>query len=437
MYIRDLHIPGKEGVHDLLIEKDKIAGVFPRSAGGPAAACTEPFLSLPGAIVFPGLINSHDHLDFNLFPLLGNRIYNNYTAWGRDIHSKNAADIRAVLRVPPHLRIRWGLYKNLLNGFTTVVNHGEKLETGKELINVHQDCHNLHSVGFEKNWKWKLNRPRRSPASAPGSRAASGSGSGPGTTPFVLHVGEGTDAAAGREIDRLIRWNLFKRPLIGVHGVAMDERQAAHFKALVWCPDSNYFLLGRTAPMTRLHKKVPLLFGTDSTLTAGWNHWDQIRLARKEGAVTDEELLEMLTKGAANIWGFKDRGEIAEGKQADLVIADAPSLLRSSVPSSDPSGMDGFNPPGLEVFNPPGIGMAAFYTLNPENILLVLHKGNIRLFDESLLPQLAAGGFDPAGFHKITIQGKGKYTEGDLPALMTAIRQYHPEVAFPPGIGIP
>ncbi|HEY4064849.1 MAG TPA: amidohydrolase family protein [Puia sp.] len=433
MYIRNLLIPGKKGACDLHIENDKITGLFPLPAIPhpspatplPSPATTAPApglsappypgidLSLPGAIVFPGLINSHDHLDFNLFPLLGNRIYNNYTAWGRDIHANNAAGIAAVLRIPPDLRTRWGLYKNLLNGFTTVVNHGERLVIGQELITVHQDVHNLHSVGFEKNWKWKLNRPRRSQLLV------------------VLHVGEGTDAAAGQEIDRLIRWNLFKKPLIGIHGVAMNERQAAHFKALVWCPDSNYFLLGKTAPVDKLKSKVPLLFGTDSTLTSGWNSWDQIRLAGREGMVAEGELLAMLTTTAARIWGFDDRGKIAVGQRADLVIADASSLPGSSTSSSLPGSSTSTSLPGSSMPS-----SSVLYALNPEDLLLVIHKGHIRLFDAALLPQLTAGGLDPRGFYKTTIYGREKYTEGDLPGLMTAIRQYHPEVAFPDGIRI-
>jgi cytosine/adenosine deaminase-related metal-dependent hydrolase len=40
------------------------------------------------ALVFPGLINSHDHLDFNLFPRLGNGIYENYLEWGQRHSSK-------------------------------------------------------------------------------------------------------------------------------------------------------------------------------------------------------------------------------------------------------------------------------------------------------------------------------------------------------------
>jgi cytosine/adenosine deaminase-related metal-dependent hydrolase len=341
-------------------------------------------LSFEAALVFPGLINSHDHLDFNLFPLLGNRIYKNYTDWGSDIHANNTAAMRAVLQVPQELRTLWGIYKNLLNGFTTVVNHGDKLATDASLISIFQDCHCLHSVAFERNWRWKMNRPFA------------------GHQPFVLHVGEGTDPAAGREIDRLIRWNLFRKPLIGIHGVAMNERQATQFRALVWCPAANYFLLDRTAPIDRLKKKVPIVFGTDSTLTAAWNCWTQIRIARGLKLTTDRELLDMLTTVPAATWGLSDRGVLAADRVADLVIA-RPK-------------------PGLR-------GMDAFYGLDPEDILLVLHQGNIRLFDPSLQESLSPLG-NASGDFRQTGPG-GKFVQGDLPGLMQEIRGYYPEMRFP------
>src|SRR5689334_20936533 len=80
------------------------------------------------AVALPGFINSHDHLEFNLFPLLANRVYNNYTEWARDIQTTGKKEIDAVLQIPEEVRIEWGCYKNLLNGFTTVVNHGKKLK---------------------------------------------------------------------------------------------------------------------------------------------------------------------------------------------------------------------------------------------------------------------------------------------------------------------
>ena len=177
------------------------------------------------AIAFPGLINSHDHLDFNLFPQIRNRVYHNYKEWGEDIHMNNKELIQSVLKIPQPLRTRWGLYKNLLNGITTVVNHGEILPVNDDIISVLQNNHSIHSVQFENNWKIKLNNPFKK------------------IQPFVIHIGEGTDKASHEEINELIRWNLFRRKIIGVHGVAMDEEQAKAFRALVWCPASNNFLL--------------------------------------------------------------------------------------------------------------------------------------------------------------------------------------------------
>jgi cytosine/adenosine deaminase-related metal-dependent hydrolase len=402
MRLNNLRFTGDEGLHDLWIQDGKITALSPsfkpanygefapiRSAvanthsAPPFPPSGEPSLDLHGALVFPGLINSHDHLDFNLFPLLGNRIYKNYTEWGPDIHTNNSAAIAAVLKVPQELRTLWGIYKNLLNGFTTVINHGDKLATDNSLITVFQDCYCLHSVGFEPRWKWKLNRPRLN-------------------LPFALHVGEGTDPAAGSEIDQLIRWNFFHRPLIGIHGVAMTEQQAPAFRALVWCPASNYFLLDRTAPIDRLKAKVPILFGTDSTLTAGWNHWPQIRMARNLLLATDHELLDMLTSAPAQAWGLTDRGALAAGQRADLVIARGR--------------------PGLT-------GMDAFFGLNPEDLLLVLHEGNIRLFDPSLLEPLTAAGLITDDFQ--TMGPDGKYVAGDLPGLMQEIRRYYPDLPFP------
>lgn len=335
------------------------------------------------AIAFPGLINSHDHLDFNLFPQTGNRIYNNYAEWGKDIHEKNKETINAVLKIPQHLRTQWGIYKNLLNGITTVVNHGEKLNISEDIITVIQTNYCLHSIQFEKNWKFKINQFRLK------------------NKPFVIHVGEGTDATSKKEIDELIKWNLFKRKIIGIHGVAMDEDQATAFEALVWCPASNYFLLNDTAPIDELKIKTSILFGTDSTLTASWNLWEHLRLARDTLLMTDEELFDTLTQKAATIWKQNNIASITANKQADIIVAN----------SNNKTGFD------------------AFYSLNPEDIQLVLHKGKIRLFDEVIKDQLVDISF--TAFSKIAINGKVKYVYGNVPALMNEISSYYPDAAFP------
>lgn len=354
------------------------------SVTGNKSDTTDPFLlQFDNALAFPGLINSHDHLDFNLFPMLGNRIYKNYTEWGNDIHKKYKAEIDKVLKVPETLRVTWGIYKNLLCGVTTVVNHGKNLEIDDPLINVVQPKQNLHSTAFEKFWKLKLNNPLKK------------------NEPCVIHAGEGTDKRSADEIDKLIKWNLLKRNLIAIHGVAMNEKQASNFKALVWCPQSNNFLLEKTAEVNKIKSYTQVCFGTDSTLTGDWNIWDHLRHARNLKLVNDTELLEMLTVNPAAIWGLQS-GIIDEKMDADIVIAEAENNSLDS-----------------------------FYSLNPDNILMVMQQGNIQLFDEKLYTQLNNAPFSLADFYKIEINGSYKYIRGNLPGLIKEIRKYNHSADFP------
>jgi cytosine/adenosine deaminase-related metal-dependent hydrolase len=342
----------------------------------------EPAINLEGSLVFPGLINSHDHLDFNCFPALGHRVYPNYREWGHDIQHNDKSIIEKVLNIPEKLRTQWGIYKNLMNGVTTVVNHGKRLEIEQDLIQVFQESHSYHSVGFEKNWKWKINRPQKK------------------RWPLVLHNGEGTDDTASAEINELLRWNIFKKEIIAVHGTMMDRRQAKNFKALVWCPASNQFLFRKTAAIRELKHSTNIVFGTDSTLTASWNLWEQLRLARNEHALTDQELFESITSTAAEVWKLQDRGKVKESYQADLVVAKAKSFDQ-------------------------------FYQLNPEDIILVICKGKIVLFDETVLYSLVSANFQHSGFEKIVTNNSCKYVAGDLSGLINNTLKYYPHHFFP------
>ena len=56
------------------------------------------------ATVFPGLINSHDHLDFNCYSVLCQRKFTSYTEWGLHIHQVYKAEIEAIQKIPQDLR---------------------------------------------------------------------------------------------------------------------------------------------------------------------------------------------------------------------------------------------------------------------------------------------------------------------------------------------
>ena len=342
-------------------------------------------IDLDGALVLPGFINSHDHLDFNLFPLLANRLYNNYHEWGRDIQVNNRDIIDKVLQVPQSIRVQWGIYKNLVHGFTTVVNHGKPLCINQPLIHVHQRAQSIHSVGFDEKWYRQLlnifkYRDR-----------------------VAIHIGEGVDALAAAEIDALVRANRLKRKLIGIHAVAMNTRQAAAFRALVWCPASNQSLFGKTAPMDVLKKYTRILFGSDSTLTAPWNLCEQISAAIDTKMLSAKEMLEALTVNASDAWAIKNRGLLQTGKYADMVV------YRK----------------GLDITNGfPGI-------LGADNILMVIANGQVVLFDEILSSRFFTDRLLKHDYSKIKTGKYVKYIAGNLVKLADATLKYHPDIQIP------
>jgi cytosine/adenosine deaminase-related metal-dependent hydrolase len=356
-----------------------------QAAGGGAAA----HIDFEGGIAFPGLINAHDHLDFDLYPALGRGPYSDYAAWALDIQRRHRAEIDPVVAIPAALRARWGQYKNLLAGVTTVVHHGAPV--AEDVVEVVSSFQYLHSLRFGGPWRTRLALP--------------------GRAPLMLHLAEGTSAAAAREADRLRRWNLWRRKVIGVHGIALTVEQARRLEALVWCPVSNLFLYGQTAPVEALKAGTRILFGTDSTASGGWNIWDHLRAARRLGKLGDAELQAAVGEMVAQVLSLPGQGRLAVGYRADLVIART----------------DGKRPGFWD----------AFYAVDPADLLMVLRRGRIVLVDGELWPQ--ARPLVEEAVDRVVVGGRTKMVVGGLAALASAIAARHPGVAFPveivPGAG--
>jgi hypothetical protein len=183
--------------------------------------------------------------------------------------------------------------------------------------------------------------------------------------------------------------------------------QASEFAGLVWCPESNRVLLNRHADIYQLKEHVKIVFGTDSTLTGSWNIWKHLRLARQLKLMGDQSLFDSVTKAAAQLWRL-NKGSLLPGKDADMVFA----TVKNGSGSWD-----------------------NFFSINPADILLVLEKGNIRLFDKRLLPQLK-NHIGKSRFTEINIGTAVKLIEGDLPGLIKAIKKYHPGVQLPTDLSV-
>lgn len=278
--------------------------------------------NLDGALVLPGLINAHDHLELNNFPRLKFRErYDNAREWANDHTARLDHDpvILAARRVPLADRLGLSALKNLLAGATTVAHHNPyhaplRRNYPVHIVSPYGWTHSLYlSPDFAQSYQ-------RTPRAAP----------------WMIHLAEGTDAEAQGELARLDAAGALQANTVLIHGVGLSTRARARMleqrASLVWCPSSNFFLLGATADVRDLSTAHRLAVGSDSRLTGERDLLDELRAARATGQLGGAALLRAVTSDAAAILRAGQVGRLAPGYRADLII----------LPKSLPRGEDAF-----------------------------------------------------------------------------------------------
>lgn len=255
----------------------------------------------------PGLINAHDHLHRNHYGRLGHPPYEDAYEWGRDIHHRCAESIARGRAMPRRDALLLGAWKNLRAGVTTVVHHDaweDAFDDGFPLRVVR--IASAHSLRFD----------HVVPVATEGE-------------PFAIHLAEGVNVAAAEEVRELDAMGLVTADLFAVHAVGVDARGIQRLRtvgaAVVWCPSSNRFLFGRTAPAELLAPGIDVLLGSDSLLTADGSLLRELRVARTQGLVTHARLCDAVGVTAARRLGLEPPS-LAVGARADVIVLRRPLL---------------------------------------------------------------------------------------------------------------
>jgi cytosine/adenosine deaminase-related metal-dependent hydrolase len=266
-------------------------------------------------LIFPGLINAHEHLHLNAVPALETDVpFSNSYAWieAFQAHFSEPAVI-AALQVPKEFRLRHGALKNLLAGSTCVAHHDPwhpALDVTDFPVALLRDF----------GWSYALGWPGYGPPVQQSFAAT------PADHPWMIHLAEGTDATAQAELAQLDQLGCLAANSVLIHGVGLRERDVdrviASDAAVIWCPTSNHTLLGKSLDPRRLCAAGRLALGTDSRLSGARDLLEEMRGIVTRGELDSAQLLELVTSRAASILRMPMRGSLAAGARADLLIVE-------------------------------------------------------------------------------------------------------------------
>ena len=264
-------------------------------------------------LIFPGLINAHEHLQVNCIPPFrkGAPFPNSYV-WIEAFqkHFENPAVI-AALHVSKALRLKHGGLKNLLAGTTCVAQHDpwhSSLDAADFPVTLLRDF----------GWSYTLAGPGYGPPLEQSFAAT------PADQPWFIHLAEGTDATAQAELSQLDQIGCLAPNSVLIHGVGLREqdidRVIAVGAAVVWCPGSNLALLGQSLDPRRLLAAGRLALGSDSRLSGARDLLEEMHNVAERQELDARQLVELVTTHAARILRMPSHGSLATGGPADMVI---------------------------------------------------------------------------------------------------------------------
>lgn len=315
----------------LYIDEAKIVAVK-KNTGKPPPGFSGVQVVNTGGTIYPGLIELHNHLSYNILPLWDvPKKYTNRDQWGGiPEYRKLISGPMAVLgRTPGYVEavVRYVECKCLMGGVTTSQGIALFSNNGiqKYYRGVVRNVENTDDAGLPEAMS-KISDVEAVSIEAFNERLKR-------QTCLLLHLSEGTDAAALQHFSDLKlkngKWAI-TNALGGIHCVALKSRnlKLLHSRgaSMIWSPLSNLLLYGQTANIASAVKyKMLIGLGSDWSPSGSKNLFGELKVARiisrQLGVMDDADILALATINAAKILKWDaELGSIEKGKRADLLV---------------------------------------------------------------------------------------------------------------------
>jgi cytosine/adenosine deaminase-related metal-dependent hydrolase len=316
----------------IYIDAGKIAAVKPAGESPPEGFKGCPLIRT-GDTIYPGLIELHNHLSYNILPIWQvPKQYTNRSQWGRhpDYRKLISGPMGVLGRTKGYVEaiVRYVECKCLLGGVTT--SQGIALFSNTGIRKYYRGIiRNVEETNDEAlpEADTRISDVEAKDAAKFLERLQS-------STCLLLHLSEGVDESAHQHFEALYlpdgTWAITSA-LSGIHSAALHAEDfqimKEHGGSMIWSPLSNYLLYGDTADIKAAKEAGVLIgIGSDWSPSGSKNLLGELKVAHlvsqeRGGVFTSRELLAMATTNAAKILKWdKAIGSIEAGKRADLLV---------------------------------------------------------------------------------------------------------------------
>lgn len=291
-----------------------------------------------GGIIFPGLLDVHNHPAYNSFPTL---MFNNFPFGHRDEWGEDDAEYDDWKTKRTALRGNAAVSDSSTDAITK---YGECLELMAGCVAIqgqsNSDSEHTHPDVILYNveqfpariwcniFPWRLtNSAGIADRTNLLARIAGGA-----INATLIHLCEGTDATARAQFATWRNWGMLDQTTAIIHGAALQPADFAQMAAagakLIWSPMSNMKLYGGTANV-KAAKEAGVVVGLspDWTPSGCFNLLEELGYAWElnqtmfANAFTPREMCDMVTINNAICAGLADRyGKVAPGFNAGLAV---------------------------------------------------------------------------------------------------------------------
>src|SRR6266545_1497604 len=287
-----------------------------------------------GGVIYPGLIDLHNHLAYNHRPLWAppgrTAPFTSRDQWPR--LPAYATDVRqptvALTQVASKALLKFVEVKAVVGGVTAVQGSAVVSRPFEGFL-----VRNVEYETFATGERSVLQSVRRLAGEAfESARDHMVAGDA-----FIYHLAEGTSPTLLREYDELRANDCLQPQLVAVHATALGEAQyaewGAHHSSVVWSPFSNLWLYRGTSEVVSARDRgIRVCLGADWSPSGSKHLLGELKVAHLwnhhpkglDGAFSDQELCEMVTANPADAVGWSDHvGRVKPGLLADLVVVNA------------------------------------------------------------------------------------------------------------------